>query len=335
MTALIQIGLGAWGLDWAQTILPQLPDAEIEAWVDADSAARDSFSSATGADPKRIFSTIAEAFARTSAVGAIAPVAISAHAAVAREVLALGKHLLIEKPFTLDVTTARELSETAAAQGLVLAVDQNYRFFPGAPALRTLVDEASVGHLRHISVTWHRAHPGVRDSDPLVELAVHHFDLMRYVLRSDAIGITVTIVGDEPQREPQTRSVRAVIEFASGAIVDYLLTSQGVAPATPWPGHWIFAGDNGSIEWGTTTIDGTEPEHSYLRRTDADGAVTVLDIAPLALFERAGVLRTFLDAIDTGSMPSSPAEDNARTIAVLEAAMRSRASGRREDVERW
>lgn len=152
MTDLIQIGLGPWGTDWATKILPKLPDARVTGWVDASPDARAAFVAATGADPGTVFATVREAFEATGAVAAIAPVAIGAHAAVARQVLEAGAHLLLEKPFALDAATARELADLAAERSLVFGIDQNYRIFPGAPIVRDLLERQAVGTIPRVSL---------------------------------------------------------------------------------------------------------------------------------------------------------------------------------------
>ncbi|WP_424936793.1 MULTISPECIES: Gfo/Idh/MocA family protein [Bacteria] len=330
MTALIQIGLGPWGRDWATTILPQLADAEMVGWVDPDARARADFIASAGVPPETVFGSIGEAVAATGAVAAIAPVAIPAHEAVVRECLAQGLHTLIEKPFSERSDVARELAAEAAQKGLVLAVDQNYRLFPGAVAMRRLLADGVVGSRRHITLTWHREHGGVRASDPLVELAVHHFDLMRYLLADEASAITVVPIGIG-----DGAGLRVVVEFAGGDVVDYALTSSGPAPATPWTGCWEIVGDDGVLRWGQERADGGEPDPHRVSFQPRGAEPEDVDVPALPLFERAGVLRSFLDAIVGGGRPTSPADDNARTIAILEAAVASRARRTRAEVSRW
>lgn len=332
MTRLIQIGLGPWGRDWATTIVPQLPDAEVVGWVDADESARSSFIAEVGVPAASVFASIGEAIAATGATAAIAPVAIPAHEAVVREALANGLHTLIEKPFTYRSDTARELAALAAEEGLVLAVDQNYRVFPGAPVMRSLLAESAVGERRHISLTWHREHGGVRRSDPLIELAVHHFDLMRYLLRQEAVGVTVTPIGIG---DDGGSGLRIVVEFDGGDIVDYSLTSAGAAPATPWTGRWDVVGDGGMLCWGGVRTDGGEPDPHRVTLQPRHGEERDIDVPELPLFERAGVLRAFLDTIEGRGAVTSSAEDNAHTVAILEAAVESRSRGGRVAVERW
>ncbi|MFG1688132.1 Gfo/Idh/MocA family protein [Nonomuraea sp. NPDC049269] len=330
MTDLIQIGLGPWGTDWATKILPRLADANVTGWVDASPDARTAFVAATGADPGTVFATVEEALEATGAVAAIAPVAIGAHVAVARQVLEAGAHLLLEKPFALDAATARELAGLAAERGLVFGIDQNYRIFPGVPIVRDLIERRAVGTIRRVSLEWHRIHQGVRDSNALIELAIHHFDLMRHLFGRD--GVAITCVPVTPVRSAQDRTPGAslLVELDGGITIDYVLSSQGVDAQTPWPGVWRISGDDGLLRWGAAPDD-----HRAVSITDGDGNVTPVEVPELPLFERAGVLRAFIDAVEGTGVPTSPAADNAHSVAMLEAALTSARTGERTRVERW
>ncbi|MEU6717103.1 Gfo/Idh/MocA family oxidoreductase [Nonomuraea sp. NPDC046802] len=327
MIDLIQIGLGPWGINWATKIIPQLADVRVTGWVDTDPDARAAFAARTGTDA--VFASVEEALEATGAVAAIAPVAIGAHAAVAGQVLRAGAHLLLEKPFALDTATARELSDLAAERGLVFGIDQNYRAFPATPVVRDLIERQAVGTIRRVSLEWHRDHQGVRDSNSLVELAIHHFDLMRYLFGRE--GVAITCVPATPVRSAQDRTPGAslIVELDGGLTIDYVLASQGVDAQTPWPGVWRISGDEGLLRWGGPD------DHRAVSITDAAGNVTAVEVPELPLFERAGVLRAFVDAIAGSGAPTSPAADNAHSVAMLEAALTSARTGERTRVQRW
>ncbi|MEV1171592.1 Gfo/Idh/MocA family oxidoreductase [Nonomuraea sp. NPDC049784] len=330
MTDLIQIGLGPWGIDWATKILPQFTDAKVTGWVDASSGARAAFVAETGADPATMYATVEEALEATGAVAAIAPVAIGAHAAVARQVLEAGAHLLLEKPFALDTATARELAGLAAERGLVFGIDQNYRIFPAAPVVRDLLERQAVGTIRRVSLEWHRIHQGVRDSNALVELAIHHFDLMRYLFGREAVAITCVPVRPVQSAQDRTPGASLLVELDGGLTIDYVLSSQGVDAQTPWPGVWRISGDEGLIRWGAAPDD-----HRAVSISNGDGNTTAIEVPELPLFERAGVLRAFIDAVEGSGAPTSPAADNAHSVAMLEAALTSARTGKSTRVEKW
>ncbi|WP_223693952.1 Gfo/Idh/MocA family protein [Leifsonia poae] len=324
--SLIQVGLGPWGTDWATTILPQVPGANVVAWVDASAQSREAFRAATNAPADSVFADLGSAVAATGAEAVIAPVAIPAHEAVAREAIDLGLHLLLEKPFVFDVRTAQSLVLDAEARGLTFVIDQNYRHFPAAPVVRGLLADGTLGTLRRVGVRWHRVHQGVSLSNALVELAIHHFDLMRYILGSDALAITCVTRPRISQVSDFAPEAHAIIEMSNGIVVDYTLTSQGIDATTPWPGQWCISGDDGELQWGTAETSPNEPSHEFVRLRAADGERQRVPIDTGVPFERVGVLLDFLASIETGAAPRSSAADNLGSVAMLEAALLS-ASG--------
>jgi predicted dehydrogenase len=69
------------------------------------------------------------------------------HHAAALLALEAGKHVLVEKPFTLDAVQARELVAAAGSHGVFLMEAMWTRFLPCAVTIRELLDEARLGEL--------------------------------------------------------------------------------------------------------------------------------------------------------------------------------------------
>jgi predicted dehydrogenase len=61
--------------------------------------------------------------------------------------LRAGKAVLVEKPFTMDATEARELVATARAHGVFLMEAMWTRFLPHIVAIRRLLDEGALGRI--------------------------------------------------------------------------------------------------------------------------------------------------------------------------------------------
>jgi len=72
------------------------------------------------------------------------------HYPMAREALAAGKHLLIEKPFTTSGLQARELFQEARRQGRVLMAGHLFLHSPAVRALKGLIDAGELGELRYL-----------------------------------------------------------------------------------------------------------------------------------------------------------------------------------------
>lgn len=76
------------------------------------------------------------------------------HYEMAKTVLQAGKHLLLEKPITLNAAEAKDLYQLAKHKGVVAAVDFEFRFVPGWQFFGELLSEGIVGSKRLIRVDW-------------------------------------------------------------------------------------------------------------------------------------------------------------------------------------
>lgn len=72
------------------------------------------------------------------------------HAEHASLALNAGKHVLVEKPFTLNADEARELAELANAKGLVLLEAMWTRFLPHMQRIREVLAAGTIGEVRSL-----------------------------------------------------------------------------------------------------------------------------------------------------------------------------------------
>ncbi len=68
--------------------------------------------------------------------------------------IAAGKHVLVEKPYSRRPDEAEEAWDAAAGAGLVLMEAFMYRHHPQAALARSLVEQGSIGRLRHIRTSF-------------------------------------------------------------------------------------------------------------------------------------------------------------------------------------
>jgi predicted dehydrogenase len=67
--------------------------------------------------------------------------------------LAAGKHVLCEKPFTLNVAQAEELVAAAQRAGTACAVAHEFRYAPAEATLKALIADKKISSIRQIEVT--------------------------------------------------------------------------------------------------------------------------------------------------------------------------------------
>jgi predicted dehydrogenase len=76
------------------------------------------------------------------------------HYETAKAALSAGKHILLEKPTTLDVQEAVELYWLAQSRHLIATMDFEFRFVPAWQRLAELLAEGFVGQKRLVKVDW-------------------------------------------------------------------------------------------------------------------------------------------------------------------------------------
>ncbi len=121
------------------------------------------------------------------------------HAALAHYALDAGKHLLIEKPLTINPNEAEQLAAHAERASTKLLMGFNQRHHPHLVRARALLRAGQLGAIRAVSTflsnthtrdsltAWH--HDPARGGDLLYELGVHHFDALRFLLDADVAEI--------------------------------------------------------------------------------------------------------------------------------------------------
>ncbi len=121
------------------------------------------------------------------------------HVELADRAIAMGLHVLCEKPVGFDPAAATALGERAAAAGRVLAVGFWRRCAWPYVEARRLLDAGAIGEPRLLRLSqWDAAPPPLAFCDPAVsggievDCGVHEFDLVRWLLRSDVTGVRST-----------------------------------------------------------------------------------------------------------------------------------------------
>lgn len=103
------------------------------------------------------------------------------HYEIVRDCLMSGKHVLVEKPITLDSKTAKKLVDISLEKDLILAVGHLFRF---NPAVLKLKDEMkNIGDIDYITMRYiHSTNPPRTDSGTVFNFAIHMFDVLDLIL---------------------------------------------------------------------------------------------------------------------------------------------------------
>lgn len=185
------IGVGYLGNFHAQKYAA-LEGVELVGVVDADAARGAEVASACGC---QAFTDYRELIGRVDAVSVVVPTQY--HHQVAKEFLAAGVHVLIEKPITVTIEQADELISLADAGALVFQVGHLERFNPVLMA----VEEVLIEPLFVESVRIAPFKPRGTDVNVVLDLMIHDIEIIQHLVKSpvakiDAIGAPV-FTGEE------------------------------------------------------------------------------------------------------------------------------------------
>jgi len=114
------------------------------------------------------------------------------HYETAKKALLAGKHVLIEKPMTDRVETARELADLAKERGLVLMVDHHFLYKDSVRELKRLAGAGELGRLLYFDAT--RINLGLfrPDVNVLWDLACHDISIIQYILGREPVSVSAT-----------------------------------------------------------------------------------------------------------------------------------------------
>ena len=341
MTALrlIQVGMGGWGRDWSRMMARHPEVAAPVAYVDVQPAMLEALQQANGIAPEQCFASLDAALAATDAEAVLVTTALPGHVPVARAALAAGKHVLVEKPFAPSVAEAQGLVDDAAAQGRVLMVSQNYRFYPAVQAVAALIRAEALGpvgavhiHFRKYANTQppgnHRhytlAHP------LLMDMAIHHFDMMRFVLNQEPATVSCHAWNPPWSHFAEPAAAAATIVFHGGAVVDYQGSWVSTGAPTTWGGAWEIECAEGVIAWTGRNDSSTDADAVTIRRRDKRARGLKLPAMPR--WDRAGSLAAFAAAIRDAAEPPASGRDNLGSLRLMFAAIAAAETGQPQQI---
>jgi predicted dehydrogenase len=332
---IVQVGLGGFGRNWAEQMIPQVREVEVVATADLSDASREAAIEAGVASAGSCFSSTEEAIAAADPDAVLVTASLVGHVPAVRAALEAGKHVMVEKPFAPTVAEGEQLVALAESKGLTLAVSQNYRFFPAVRAVRQLVADGELGDLHAVEIDFRRF-SGVNgrrgphhylDEPLLVDMSIHHFDLLRTVLGRNATEITCRTWDPDWSLFSGPSEGVAMIDFGSELTVSYRGSWVSHGDPTPWAGQWRMDFADGEIAW-TSRGDGPEgwkSDQVWVRRNGEQP--TKIELPTVERTDRAGTLTEFAAAITEGREPQNSGRDNIGTLGLTYAAVEAATTG--------
>jgi predicted dehydrogenase len=266
---------------------------------------------------------------------------------IALRAMSLGKAVFLEKPMAADLNSAAAMAAAAAKFAVCTVVDFNFSEVMAWRKTKALIDDGTIGRLRHVVATWNVENQSTRlrlhnwktsaheGGGILGNFASHCFHYLEWFC-GPIIALSARLFA--LPSDLQIESTAALtMAFGSGA-AGILAMSCGSYLGS---GHRLeFYGDEGTLVLANPTTDymrGFVLSHG--RRPDLTLAPITVDDLRDEQFEDGRIapvsrlITRFIDAIEQGRTARPGIAEGYRVQLLLDAARRSHALGRWIDVD--
>ena len=306
---LIHVGVGGRGR-WPVRLVPERDDFESVALVDVNEDNLSEALEVSGLPESVCFRSLEMALGRVEADAVVVVTPPDLHADQCLEAVRAGKHVLVEKPFTKNLASARQVVEEAEANGVKVAVSQNARYSPATVTLNRLIRDEVYGKACFGLMTkfgWRSKgvhHSGKDRHSYLWERGIHDFDTMRFVFADDPARIWGHSFNPPWSPYQGGAGVHAWVEFAGGATCGYLCTFEA---------HKGGSSVRVDVDGGTLDVVGRS---LFLKRRGTDGEEEIpLDDVPEST---TVIMNGFARYIAEGVEPEFSGRKNLTTVGMVE-----------------
>jgi predicted dehydrogenase len=320
------IGCGQWGQNYLRNFAEIPERATVASYADSDpgrlATLRPRFRNA------RATTNVDEVLTDPAIDGVVISTPSFTHAEMVQRALQAGKHVLVEKPFVLDVCDGERLVEVAKQAGLILLVGHVYEYNPSIERMREYLAGRNLGEPYYIQSTRTNLGPIRDDVNALWDLAPHDVSILLFLLGMSPIRVSATgasffdnsrhdvvfasltfprnVVGHIHVSWLDPRKVREITVVGSSR----MLVFDDLNPTEP-----VRIYDRGLSEIPSYRSFG---EFQLVPRFGDITIPRIPTVEPLR-----AECEHFLDCLDGKSRPRSSGEDGVRVVRVLAALQRS------------
>ncbi|MBF2034917.1 MAG: Gfo/Idh/MocA family oxidoreductase [Leptolyngbyaceae cyanobacterium T60_A2020_046] len=183
-------GVGRWGVHLLRNFLA-LPGVSIAAVVDPRPEQLGQLRDRFNLDPVTQLTDDWQTVLHQPEIdGVVIATPAATHYPLIKTALTQGKHVLAEKPLTLDPAECDALCDLADRQQRQLVIDHTYLFHPAVEAGQRALADRGVGPLRYGYATRTHLGPVRQDVDALWDLAIHDIAIFNHWLGEMPVAVS-------------------------------------------------------------------------------------------------------------------------------------------------
>lgn len=328
----LQVGVGGMGMNWVrwvtenrQTRMVGMVDIREEALLKACDIG--------GYNEGMCYLDLRQALRETSADLLVCATPPEHHRRVSALGMRGGLDVICEKPMAHTLRDCRSMLRAARETKRTCVISQNYRYCAAAMRLADLVRSGGIGEVGQVSLDFHMGvdfRGGFRHTMPypqLVDMAIHHFDLVRFITGLEAVSVRGEAWNPTWSNFEGDCSSSLVFRMNNGCRVTYNASWCSKGEHCDWNGDWLIEGSRGCIVYRRGEI--TLMDVPVLYRPER-----VKSVAPRKLRKegQALVLNEYIRLRKAGVLPATDVRANFGSIAMVFAAVRAAETGNRVPV---
>lgn len=246
---LLQVGIGTYGSSWYERIKKDHADLEVVVVEKNLVSAKKTVSK-----NDRVYISLREAIEKENPdfIFNVTPPAV--HSEINHIAFDYKLPVLCEKPIADDYASAILIVERANKERIPFMIAENYRTFPEMRKTKKLLSEGSIGDIVSVNVDFYRCNIDKEGrylsglQHPLLEdVAIHHFDLLRYVTESDMKSVYARSFNPKNSWYTGNASLMSIFEMKNGIVASYSGSLAAKGESTQWHGEWRIDGTEGSL----------------------------------------------------------------------------------------
>lgn len=241
-----------------------------------------------------------------------------------------GKHVLCDKPMATSAVEAKQAYDACRQAGVKLGINFQTRHFTWFQQARRVIASGEIGNVIAVQIDasagdvplggW-RADPQLAQLGSINNIAVHVYDVLRFLLAAEVTEVTALL--DSDRRHELERLPMVLMRFSNGALV-YANGNQ----RTPLPlNDVVIHGTEGRIDGRGITRPQTEGEMRVVSKVGERSA----HYSSHDCYERT--IRAYSEAVLAGHDPDPSGLDGLRCVQITDAIRRSAREGRHVELE--
>lgn len=331
---IVVVGCGGMSNAWISNAL-KIPGCSIVGLVDVRREAAAAQAQKYNLGDGVVFDTLQQALETTKADLVFDVTVPGAHHEVTLTALKNNCHILGEKPLSDNLPHAQEMVSAAKKVGKLYAVMQNRRFDPNIRAVRKAVQSGAIGEVEEVHADFFiGAHFGgfrdVMEDVLIVDMAIHTFDQGRFICGCDPVSVYCHSSNPKHSWYKGHASATCIFEMSNGVVFTYRGSWCAEGLQTSWESNWRVVLSKGTLLWdGAKGIKAAAVKPDGKHGFHSEMIDVPVEIDPLPYGGHDGLIRDFIECLQTGRTPMTICDDNIKSLAMVMAAVESRKTGKK------